>query len=205
MTIKTQGGKVLTKGGKVSCECCGGEPDCCMYPGSGGYSSNNLPDAVTVDGTSFNRSGTSYGDTTNGVILESGAWAKYSNGTRSERPCLIQSGVVDQFSDNYQLSPDFGYPRYGVATITVSRINLCVWRTVIIQGRTAYFWALFYQNSTTGPIFRLTYQIFYFDEDEDDFLIGEVYVWNKQMSQNKPDGYYVDPIDEIEPQNIIEI
>jgi hypothetical protein len=25
MTVKTQGGKVITKGGKVSCECCGGE------------------------------------------------------------------------------------------------------------------------------------------------------------------------------------
>jgi hypothetical protein len=27
MTIKTQGGKVITKGGKVSCECCEEEPE----------------------------------------------------------------------------------------------------------------------------------------------------------------------------------
>jgi hypothetical protein len=27
MTIKTQGGKVITKGGKVSCECCDPDPD----------------------------------------------------------------------------------------------------------------------------------------------------------------------------------
>jgi hypothetical protein len=27
MTVKTQGGKVITKGGKVSCECCEEEPE----------------------------------------------------------------------------------------------------------------------------------------------------------------------------------
>jgi len=34
MTIKTQGGKVVTKGGKVSCECCGPAPNCCPYQAS---------------------------------------------------------------------------------------------------------------------------------------------------------------------------
>ena len=48
MTIKTQGGKVITKDGKVSCECCGVE--CCMYPAQaladGLYSADDLPDTV---------------------------------------------------------------------------------------------------------------------------------------------------------------
>ena len=47
MTIKTQGGKVITKDGKVSCECCG---DCCMYPAlpliNEEYSWDDLPDAI---------------------------------------------------------------------------------------------------------------------------------------------------------------
>jgi hypothetical protein len=56
MTIKTQNGKVITKDGKVSCECCGG---CCMYPaqelGEELYSEDDLPDSVI-----FNRGGTQY-------------------------------------------------------------------------------------------------------------------------------------------------
>jgi hypothetical protein len=58
-----------------------------MYPaqGLGGaqYRESDLPNAVTVDGTSFIRSGTQYGNTANGVILEGNVWAIYQNGTRS--------------------------------------------------------------------------------------------------------------------------
>jgi hypothetical protein len=97
-----------------------------MYPSdalaSGDYFENDLPNEVTVDGVSFNRSGTGYGNTTNGVILEEDAWAKYRNGARSTRPCLIQGGVVDQFADTYAINdPDEG------KTYTVNRISLCVW------------------------------------------------------------------------------
>ena len=55
MTIKTQGGKVITKEGKVSCECC---DDCCMYPAdrlfpfsanSAFFTFDNLPDALEAD------------------------------------------------------------------------------------------------------------------------------------------------------------
>jgi hypothetical protein len=46
MTIKTQGGKVIAKGGKVSCECC----ECCLYPAQalfdGLYTYEDLPDTV---------------------------------------------------------------------------------------------------------------------------------------------------------------
>jgi hypothetical protein len=53
MTIKTQGGKVITKGGKVSCECCGPpepDPPCCPYRAidllEEFYSGDDLPDTL---------------------------------------------------------------------------------------------------------------------------------------------------------------
>ena len=76
MTIKTQGGKVITKDGKVSCECCEVE-ECCMYPaqalGDGDYSYDDLPDVVEVliDNvfTPFSRSGIYfYSDSAIGLI-----------------------------------------------------------------------------------------------------------------------------------------
>ena len=47
MTIKTQGGKVITKGGKVSCSCCEEPTECCMYPADRlniDYGFDDLPD-----------------------------------------------------------------------------------------------------------------------------------------------------------------
>jgi hypothetical protein len=56
MTIKTQGGKVITKDGKVSCECCG-PPEfgaCCFFSAhafkAGLFSFNDLPPVVEVLG-----------------------------------------------------------------------------------------------------------------------------------------------------------
>jgi hypothetical protein len=96
-----------------------------MYPAQsladGEYSANDLPDAVTVDGTSFSRSGTSYGNTTNGVILEENVWAKYRNAARSTRACLIQGGVEDQFADTYTVT---GPPQ---GPVVVTRQSLCSW------------------------------------------------------------------------------
>ena len=102
MTIKTQNGKVITKDGKVSCES-GADPECCMYPSQDFFDSINsatdLPDAVKVNGTSYSRNNTSYGDTQNGVALVENKWIRYLNGSQSSRNCLIQSGVEDEFAD----------------------------------------------------------------------------------------------------------
>jgi len=101
----------------------------------GDYSENDLPDAVTVDGISFNRSGTGYGNTTNGVILEGNVWVKYRNGVRSERPCLIQGGVVDQFANSYTVAPNIGD---SASPTIVTRISLCVWRGTDVCGNFVY-------------------------------------------------------------------
>jgi hypothetical protein len=51
MTIKTQGGKVITKDGKVSCSCCS---QCCLYPADavwdGKYAIEDLPDFFNAGG-----------------------------------------------------------------------------------------------------------------------------------------------------------
>jgi hypothetical protein len=114
-----------------------------MYPAqqlaNDDYSENDLPDAVTVDGVSFNRSGTGYGNTSNGVILEGNVWAKYASGSRSSRPCLIQGGVVDQFADTYTLTQSISEFADGWSSIcdgsglglntsmTLERTGLCIW------------------------------------------------------------------------------
>jgi hypothetical protein len=128
-TIKLQpSGAVVLKDGKVSCECCEVE-ECCMYPAQNlaneDYSENDLPDAVTVDGVSFSRSGTEYGDTTNGVILEENVWAEYRDEVRLEGPCLIQGGVEDQFADTYIVSSP--YFSSWISNVTVTRDSLCEW------------------------------------------------------------------------------
>jgi len=133
-TIKLQpSGAVVIKEGKVACSCC---EVCCPYPAQllviQSYSSSDLPDAVTVDGVSYARNGTSYGDTTNGVLLEGNVWVKYKNGVRSPRPCLIQGGVEDQFADTYTVS---GEP---LGSVTLTRVSLCLWTGLDSCGNTVF-------------------------------------------------------------------
>ena len=135
-TIKLQpSGAVVIKDGKVSCACCE-VVECCSYPAQllviQFYSSSDLPDAVTVDGVSYARNGTSYGDTTNGVLLEGNVWVKYKNGVRSPRPCLIQGGVEDQFADTYTVS---GEP---LGSVTLTRVSLCLWTGLDSCGNTVF-------------------------------------------------------------------
>jgi len=137
-TIKLQpSGAVVIKDGKVACTCCEQPQSCCMYPAQaladGLYTAADLPDAITLLGVgSLAKSGTGYGDTTNGVILESGVWAKYIGGVRSTKACLIDDdgnltpgddSVEDQFAPTYKVT-FFG----GTLEIFIDRISLCVWR-----------------------------------------------------------------------------
>jgi len=90
VTVVDQEGnrKVVTKlvgeDRRVSCSCCESGQQCCVYPASCGVG----PEAVEFYGDTLSGSGTSFGDTENGVILESGVWAVYRNGVRTERDCL---------------------------------------------------------------------------------------------------------------------
>jgi len=138
-TIKLSDGKVVLKDGKASCTCCP-EPDCCMYSATtlaaGDLVAADLPDAITLLGVgSLSRSGTGYGDTTDGVIFETDTWAKYVGSVRSTFDCLIRGdgkfnagddAVEDQFAATYTLeSFDPGDNSNG--TIELTRVSLCSW------------------------------------------------------------------------------
>ena len=127
-TVKMSGGKVVTKAGKVSCTCC----VCCMY-GAAYAVASNLPEAITLIGVgSLAKSGTDYGNTTNGVILESGVWAVYIEGVRTTQDCLIDGSVEDQFASTY-LIHNFSFTGYcneytdPTGDILVTRESLCLW------------------------------------------------------------------------------
>ena len=120
-----------------------------MYPASefnieGGYTEADLPNAITLLGVgSIAKSGSDYGNTTNGVILESGVWAVYLAGVRTTKACLIDDDgnltpgddvVEDQFSATYTVNNFFftGYcPEYDDGSpydnIVLERSSLCGW------------------------------------------------------------------------------
>lgn len=113
--------------------CCGGgEQGCCMYSAEGLflglYGTQDLPDSVTINGSSYSRSGAQYGNQQNGIKLEGPVWAKYINGSRSTQQCLIRGGVVDPFLDNYTLEIKFeGEDEIIDEAVTVYRRSLCFW------------------------------------------------------------------------------
>ena len=155
-TIKTTGTgsglRVLTKtsGGvqRVSCSCC--EAVCCMYPADQlgvDFTNDDLPDNLTVNGSSLSRAGSAYGNMTNGVIFESGVWALYTDGNRSTSNCLIlgdgnftagDNSVEDQFAATY----DIDWIGGGTLLATVTRASLCCWEGV---GSFGYRYKLQYQ------------------------------------------------------------
>jgi hypothetical protein len=157
MTIKRNGEKVILKGGKVSCSCCEGPGECCMYPAQaladGLYSASDLPDAlshISRNGTIRNifRSGTDY-LVADGPLGKIGAefdatgssiplWLFYDDaGSQAGSRCLFQKfaglppgyPVEDQFADTYTAS-GVPAPGGGTESVSLSRISLCVWQGV---------------------------------------------------------------------------
>lgn len=147
--IKTKEGKVITKGGKVSCTCC--ETGCCMYPASllgVSYTDDDLPDELLSErfGVFLRKLASPYEN----IYYNAGApWYHYWTGDtwqlvefvdgdaviRSESPCLIGDGVVDQFEEQYTLTLN-GTENFGHicgtfspddTEVTLTRISQCVW------------------------------------------------------------------------------
>jgi hypothetical protein len=192
--IKTQGGKVILKGGKPSCTCCE-EAECCMYPAD--TPAGDLPDAITLNGTSLSKSGTSYGDTTDGLIQESGVWARYVDGVRSTQTCLItgdgnytpgNDAVEDQFADTYAVSATLtsplGYP-YGTDDHSrqTPRLSLCSWSYSGEQEDPGNF--TFILNVIFDPTLQKWVGTYVLDSNN----FGTAY-FIKDGSQNTPVGTY---------------
>ena len=129
MTIKTQGGKIITKNQKISCECCDG--GCCKYPAgllaSGAYNASQLPTSINFYGISLPRQGSSYGTSENGIFLEGAIWAAYRNGVRSTREFLVcEFGPIqDDFLDVYRAIVPFG--NGGSSSALIYRQNNWLW------------------------------------------------------------------------------
>jgi hypothetical protein len=130
---------------KVSCECCSSScPAYPAYPIEVGIdedgnpifdqwtaNSANLPDSINFFGTTLSKSGTSYGNITNGVFLEGEKWAVYRNGVRTEKDHLISGGIKDLFLDQYTAT----WPKFdgtGNYTVTLVRFDGCNWNTPFI-------------------------------------------------------------------------
>ena len=151
MIVKRNGGKVILKGGKVSCSCCEAE-ECCMYAADGfedTYEFEDLPDTLTTpnpdepgtitytkvssfDGaTAYTR--TDPAPPAGAIRVAIGefeglpAWLvqEYFEDewfTLLVGLCLVSPIFLDdQFADCYLLRSEFG------ETIQVLRVSLCLW------------------------------------------------------------------------------
>ena len=144
MTIKTQGGKVVTKDGKVSCECCG---ECCLYSAEalteGLYTIDDLPDEIIIAYRqdlpplvkgAYTGAGTpvpaNYAPAgwpgeddeyiEDVIFLQDSLWAS-GQGVGRVPLCLIDGiNWEDLFADTYTVS--------GPISGTVTRESVCVWR-----------------------------------------------------------------------------
>ena len=86
----------------------------------------NLPDSINFYGTTLSKSGTSYGDATNGVFLEGENWAVYRNGAKTGKDHLISGGIKDLFLDQYTAT----WPKSDETenyTVTLVRFDNCTW------------------------------------------------------------------------------
>lgn len=85
----------------------------------------NLPAEINFYGTTLQKNGTGYGNSTNGVNLEGEKWAVYRNGTRTEEDYLLSGGRNDFFADVYTAT----VPKWvtGTYTILLTRQSECSW------------------------------------------------------------------------------
>jgi hypothetical protein len=199
MTIKTQNGKVITKDGKVSCECC--EVECCMYPAAALvaslYSYEDLPDAIDVGGIEYTKFDppesvggfTRYYINANDEYLgilegegEDSLWTYEGGGG----PCLINAfngeggEREDQFADTYTVN----WQR----TITVNRIGLCVWEGGDPCDQTKK-WILQYNPVTCIWVLSGWY---YQDNDCLKANTGNIFKKINGQFQNTPSGSYIE-------------
>ena len=127
----------------VSCTCCtpvdltccllDTELDLVLYP-NGAISQDKLPPTIVLDGVTYSVGTLGYGDTTNGVFLESGVWAVYKSGVRTTRRCLVSNiatDIEDEFPDTLSLT----YSAFGfTVTASLTRTSLCTYEGTDSEG-----------------------------------------------------------------------
>jgi hypothetical protein len=141
----------------VSCTCCTpANITCCLldtdldldlYP-NGAISQDKLPPTIVLDGVTYSLGTLGYGDTTNGVFLESGEWAVYKSTNRTTRRCLISNiatDIEDEFPDTLSLT----YTAVGyTVTASLTRTSLCSYEGTDSEGCTVII-----SQNFTAPIY----------------------------------------------------
>ena len=143
----------------VSCTCC--TPvniTCCLldtdldidlYP-NGAISQDKLPPTIVLDGVQYSLGTLGYGDTTDGVFLESGIWAVYKSGVRTTRRCLI-SNIATDIEDEFPPTLTVTYSNFGLTvTASLTRANLCLYEGVFTYEGFDYDVRVF-QNGGYSP------------------------------------------------------
>jgi hypothetical protein len=106
-----------------------------------------LRNAENTGYISLSVSGTTYGDTTNGVIFENNTWAIYRNSIKTTRSCLFteadynsSTGIVkDDFPDQvFYTSIVYFYT--GATSGVLNRAGLCAWESPeTFEGYYSYY------------------------------------------------------------------
>jgi hypothetical protein len=136
--------KVISGTRYVSCACCAAGAECCVYPAACGRG----PESVVFYGNTLSGDTETFGNTTNGVILEDQIWAVYRNGVRTTRDCLgmaLQESSVDvaaNLASGYSLSLEFGINAYTASLNFQGGINPLFITDLSLFGQTAgqCFW-----------------------------------------------------------------
>jgi hypothetical protein len=187
----------------VSCTCCtAADITCCLldtqidlvlYP-SGAISQDKLPPTIILDGVTYSLGTLGYGDTTDGVFLESGVWAVYKSGVRTTRRCLV-SNIATDIEDEFPDTVTVSYSNFGLTvTTSLTRLSLCYYEGTFTFDGTDYD-VLLYQNgggsllqegnawTLSGPIIGVAD----FGSGLEAFLAGSNY---STSTNNQPVGSY---------------
>lgn len=150
----------------VSCTCCTPvDITCCLldtdldlvlYP-NGAISQDKLPPTIVLDGVTYSVGTLGYGDTTNGVFLESGVWAVYKSGVRTTRRCLV-SNIATDIEDEFPATLTATYSYFGLTvTASLTRTSLCLYEGVFNYDGFDYDVLVFHNNlsPTEGNVWTL--------------------------------------------------
>jgi len=194
--------KVLDGTRYVSCTCCTpANITCCLldtqldldaFPG-GAISQNKLPPTIVIDGVTYPLGTLGYGDTTNGVFLESGVWAVYKSGVRTTRRCLI-SNIATDLEDEFPDTLTVSYTNLGLTvTASLTRTNLCRYEGVFTYEGNDYD-VFVYQNGGYSPqegnqwtLYGPVIAVADFGDGPEPFLQGSNY---STSVENQPTGSF---------------
>jgi hypothetical protein len=187
----------------VSCTCCtAADITCCLldtqldldlFP-NGAITQDKLPPTIILDDVQYSLGTLGYGDTTDGVFLESGVWAVYKSGVRTTRRCLI-SNIATDIEDEFPDTVTVSYSNFGLTVTTpLTRLSLCYYEGTFTFDGTDYD-VLLYQNgggsllqegnvwTLSGPIIGVAD----FGSGLEAFLAGSNY---STSTNNQPVGSY---------------